>query len=175
MVPCHCSGDPDWQQCGPWTPKWPQVMTQTTGPAQSPVTTGVTDIKSAPLSCSKAPDQDLSHSPGPDISLDSGSLLTIHISPFLTTLMSPNLLLSPTHKPFHLSLSSTSLPCTTLKQWCQTTQCQGSWWGVTGGAWLCTAQPSYKRWCRAVVFPHSHAQAWKPQAVLGTMAPSLGG
>lgn len=77
------------------------------------------------------PDQDLTlgHNAGPDISLDLDSQLAIHFSPFLRTLTFPDSPLFPAHKPFRLSLSSPSLPCTLSPQQYPPTQRQSSWLG----------------------------------------------
>lgn len=79
--------------------------------------------------CSKALDQDMTcgHSSGLGVSLDLGDQLVIYNNPFFTTLTSPDLPLSPLHKPFHVSF--TSLPCELPTQWYLAAQCQGSWLG----------------------------------------------
>lgn len=71
--------------------------------SQTPVVTGATDINKGPLSCSMAQGQDLGlHDPRTDISLDSSGQRALPISPFFTTLPSPDLPFSPAYEPFCL-------------------------------------------------------------------------
>lgn len=115
-----------WLQHGP---KWwhrPQA------PAWSPGTTGATDFNRGPLSYSRALGRDLAigHSPGPDVSLVLGGQLAIHVCLFLITLASPDLPLSPAHKPS--ASPSLLLPHCTLTTvvpyWPAPGLLVGSWW-----------------------------------------------
>lgn len=93
-------------------------------PVWSPVKTGATDINYL-----RTPDQSLTlgHNSGPDISLDSivsWAFTSAHSSSPLLLWIHPS---SPVYKPFHLTLSSASSPCTLSAQWCPTARYQGSW------------------------------------------------
>lgn len=91
-----------------------------------------------------------------------------NVSLFLTTLTSPDRPLSPTHELFCLSLFH--LPILHSLITMVSAQGQGSLLGHRC-AWLSIANPSHEEQHRAVVFPSSHAQAEKPQAILSMMAP----
>lgn len=115
-------------------------------------------LTTGPLGCSRTPDQGtLEHIPGPDISLDSGSQLAIHISPFF----------APLPLQIHLSpwpMNHSALPLfylPTPNSHHNTAYLPSSWdldW-ITGSAWLSTAYPSHKEWCRTEAFPFSCACA----------------
>ncbi|KAL6039734.1 hypothetical protein STEG23_000346 [Scotinomys teguina] len=101
MTPGSCL----WQQT-PQTPTWPEVVAHTTSPCMAP-----SSYRSHRFQQSPPPPAIPEPRPRP-VFLVSGGQLAIHDSLLLITLTPPDPPPSPAHKPFCLSLSSTSPPCT---------------------------------------------------------------
>lgn len=124
------------QLCSPWKPRWPQVAAQTRSPHRPRVVTGTIAMNTGPLSCSSVPDEDLVHGPkrGLEITLDLSGQQAIHVSPFPTTLTSPDLPLSAANEPFHLSLLP-PLPVVSYRNDARLPGTRALGW-VIGSAWL---------------------------------------
>ena len=90
---------------------WPQVVTQTTGPYKATSGNRATDFDIGTLGCSMILDQDLALHQSPALDISRTGWGDNLFSPFLTTLISPDMPFYPAGESFCLSLSSTSPLC----------------------------------------------------------------